>query len=235
MSTLMTLGAPEEKDGKLYIKVSKTSAGCVVWGPYQHLHQGTYSVQFEIAPEDSADAGAICCKIDIVADLGKSLIFERSLSARELRESGHVIDVKFSIQHASLVEYRIWTTGTAELRVAYDRMATAIPGETDFAYSSLNRQKWLLLFNCQTFGLTNCMNSLQDVVRVDGIDIWKYTNDIPHITAMLPAYDLVIIEPGFLRIPGADFGRAREILQLPSMSFLGFIQNYATCIATGVR
>jgi Polysaccharide biosynthesis enzyme WcbI len=39
---------------------------------------------------------------------------------------------------------------------------------------------------------------------------------------VLPDYDLVIIEPGFLRIPGADFGRARELLQLPSIEFFGF-------------
>jgi hypothetical protein len=178
MPTLMTLGAPEEKDGNLYIKISKTSAGCVVWGPYQHLDQGTYSVQFEIAPEDSADAGAICCKIDIVEDLGKSVIFERNLSAGELRESGYEIDVKFSIHHDAFVEYRVWTTGSAELRVAYDRMATVIIGEADFAYSHVDRQKWLLLFNCQTFGLTNCMNSLQDAVGVDGIDTWTYTHTI---------------------------------------------------------
>jgi FkbM family methyltransferase len=123
---LLTTGTFEQENGEDYVKVSNSSVGCVVWGPYESLGKGKYQVTFRIQPDADAKPDAVCCKIDVVKDLGHSKLHTQRLSVRDLRDSKGEIDVSFELQDNSAVEYRVFGMGNVGFRVAYDRSAKAI-------------------------------------------------------------------------------------------------------------
>lgn len=119
------IGTLEEEGGTRFLRTKKSEAGAVVFGPYQLLGPGRYSVKFDIKPDEDADHNAVCCEIDVY--IHPRIIFARKLSVRELRESGGKMEVEFFVREHGRAEYRVISTGTAGLRVAYDgRLAAGI-------------------------------------------------------------------------------------------------------------
>lgn len=120
------IGLLEEEGGTRFLRTRKLEAGCVVYGPYEPIGPGRYSVTFDIRPDADADADAICCKIDVATQ--PHVILSRPISVRELCDNGGMVRVEFEItKPAAAAEYRVHSTGAVGLRVAYDgRAATAI-------------------------------------------------------------------------------------------------------------
>ena len=49
------IGALEEEGGIRFLRTKKSETGAVVFGPYQMLGPGRYSVTFDISPDEDAD------------------------------------------------------------------------------------------------------------------------------------------------------------------------------------
>lgn len=127
MSTVYSnIGVLEKQNERQFVRTHKLDEGYVLYGTYQHLGTGRYSVKFDIRPDDDADAGVVCCKIDVVTNQGRVKLLERMLSVRELRENDSELDVEFKMLEPGPAEYRVFATGTTGLRVACDLRASVI-------------------------------------------------------------------------------------------------------------
>jgi FkbM family methyltransferase len=124
--TVVHKGTVELHNGKKYIQVPKVTAGCALWGPYERLGEGKYVVRFEIEPDGADDLDASCCRIDVVKDGGRTKLFEKIFSARDLQNQQCVIDANFELSTSGLIEYRVFSMGNAALRVAFDRKAKVV-------------------------------------------------------------------------------------------------------------
>jgi len=132
------IGALEKENGGQFVRTHKLDKGCVLYGPYQYLVKGRYSVKFDIRPDEDADPGVVCCKIDVVTDRGGTKLLERALSVRELRDNDSELEVEFKMLDAGHVEYRVFATGTTGLRVACDRRVNVILDSTsDLSFLAL--------------------------------------------------------------------------------------------------
>ncbi len=95
-------------------------------------------MKFDIRPDEDAEPGVVCCKIDVVTNLGRAKLLERALSVRELRDTDSEIEVEFKVLDAGPFEYRVFATGTTGLRVACDRKANVILDPTsDLSFLAL--------------------------------------------------------------------------------------------------
>ncbi len=114
-----------ENEGQ-FVTVKNTDTGIAVYGPYEKLGKGKYSVKFCVSPDANAARDLVCCRIDIVGDYGVLKLMERTLSVGELRDCGSEIEAAFELRKPSLVEYRVFALGATGFRVAYERRALAI-------------------------------------------------------------------------------------------------------------
>ncbi len=131
------VGIIERENKRVFIRTSNSETGPVVFGPYHELGKGRYSVNFKIKPEEGAARDLICCRVDIAADYGQTTISERMLSVGELRDSNNEIEVEFELPAPAIVEYRVFSLGTAGLCVAYDRkLNVSLDHTSDFSFLS---------------------------------------------------------------------------------------------------
>jgi hypothetical protein len=56
-------------------------------------------------------------------------------------------------------------------------------------------QKWLLIFNCQTLGLANCLRLYRPGLTIDSYDPSQVAANRATIVAQLDSYDRIIVEP----------------------------------------
>ena len=131
------VGIIERENKKVFIRTANSDSGPVVFGPYHELGKGGYSVNFYIEPHHDAARDLICCRVDIAAEYGQTTISERMLSVGELRDSNNEIEVEFELPSPAIVEYRVFATGTASLRVDYDRkLSLSVDQTSDFSFLS---------------------------------------------------------------------------------------------------
>ncbi|WP_454850547.1 WcbI family polysaccharide biosynthesis putative acetyltransferase [Rhizobium binxianense] len=79
-------------------------------------------------------------------------------------------------------------------------------------------ETWLLLSNCQTFGLANSMKLLGPRFHVDAVDIWSFKKNIDKYKSEIPKYFRVIVHPHFYNID-FDFSIAQNLSTIPSINF----------------
>ncbi len=80
-------------------------------------------------------------------------------------------------------------------------------------------ERWLLLSNCQTFGLANSLMLACPTLEVSGLDLWTYQKDSAGHNARLADYDRVIVHPDIAHLPAFDPAAARCVNYLPSLDF----------------
>ena len=103
----------------VWIETSKGDAGCVVYGPYQILSMGTYTVEFEIVTGDNIVDDSVCCIVDVVRDL--KTVVEKSISGSDLVTSNGKLSIPFDVHSEGRFEFRVHATGAAALTVRNDR------------------------------------------------------------------------------------------------------------------
>lgn len=94
-------------------------------------------------------------------------------------------------------------------------------------------EKWLVLSNCQTFGLANSLTLQYPGAAVDAVDIWAYKSNILAHDAKLNEYHRIIVHPEFLDIPGSALAERQGLIVVPSIYFAAYHPD--SCYAASSR
>lgn len=93
-------------------------------------------------------------------------------------------------------------------------------------------ERWLVLSNCQTFGVRDSMRLLSPHIEVEAADIWMFKNDIEFYRQEIPKYFRVIIHPQF-RDLDFDFSVAQNLSILPSINFDAYHPDLCYAFSNG--
>jgi FkbM family methyltransferase len=124
-SALFTRGIVSTEEGRRYVEIQKNLVGCVVWGPYERLVPGSYSISFEIYPYEINSIDEIVCRIDVAAKQGNEVLTKKDVFVGELLSSGNRLEIIFEVNENATLEYRVFGTNR-HVRVAYYRRARRI-------------------------------------------------------------------------------------------------------------
>lgn len=83
-------------------------------------------------------------------------------------------------------------------------------------------QKWLVISNCQTVGLANCLSLLSPRAKVDACNLWQLRKRAKHWRARLGEYDQLFFAPQVREFGLPDLDGLRHITWIPSVIFGGF-------------
>lgn len=92
-------------------------------------------------------------------------------------------------------------------------MATFIDDQVG---KGVTMQKWLLVSNCQQFGLANCLR-LIGRVEVDSYAMVTFEKDASQIDVL--SYDHIVVAPQYLSTPTFDFSQLDNVTVLPYVFF----------------
>ncbi len=173
------VGTIEREGGKIFLRTSCSDTGTVVYGPYNKLGNGIYTVEFTVEPDMDALGSTVCCEVDVISDYGQNVVFKRLLSVEALRKSAGKIQATFEMKSPGLVEYRVKALGTAGLRVAYDRKLNILfDKNTDLSFCSSAHNADANETLSANFGRIAHLASLGVDIAVDATDIIATVNDI---------------------------------------------------------
>ena len=114
-----TLGRQGSLDGREHVDVERGMIGDVAAAQYERRRPCMYEVRFdlELLDRHAAAADEPCAVIDISAARGQATLARREVKMSDLGEGPRSLALPFSLQEFRAVEYRVWTAGTASLRV----------------------------------------------------------------------------------------------------------------------
>ncbi|RWX78759.1 hypothetical protein EPK99_09220 [Neorhizobium lilium] len=97
-------------------------------------------------------------------------------------------------------------------------------------------EKWLVLSNCQTFGLANSLTIQYPSATIDSLDVWAYKSDIAGHDAKLHNYQKIIVHPEFLDISESKLNQVIDPIIVPSMFFSAYHPDscYAASSSGGI-
>lgn len=83
-------------------------------------------------------------------------------------------------------------------------------------------ERWVVLSNCQTRGLVNCL-SLQNLgVQVDPVEIWSLVHEVERFKIELQQYDRIFVTDEVLRMGLLDFSQFAGVMRVPYVEFGGY-------------
>jgi hypothetical protein len=83
-------------------------------------------------------------------------------------------------------------------------------------------KKWLVISNCQTVGLGNCLSLLCPNTDIEVCDIWRFRNEKDEWQAKLSSYDHLIVSPEVQKLGLVDFQSYANLTWVPNFFFRGF-------------
>ena len=124
------VGVAREEDGRLSITTVLGAQGHAVYGPYTALDEGSYAVEFTIRANGAITDGAVCAAIDVSCNFGRQVVAVRQIVAEELTAGRARFALPFTLDHQSVVEFRVFVTGLAELTIEDRRSVKSLrPGD----------------------------------------------------------------------------------------------------------
>src|SRR5471030_2272147 len=81
--------------------------------------------------------------------------------------------------------------------------------------------KWLVVSNCQTLGLTRCLQLLNAEITFSACDVWELQKQKDTLPAALSSYDKIVLNPECEAF-GVDFSHLENVVRLPTIAFGGF-------------
>lgn len=87
---------------------------------------------------------------------------------------------------------------------------------------SPQRKSWLMIFNCQGYGLSNCLELLCPEIKVQFYTADAYRQQSGTINANLDHYDRIVITPDLEKSTGIDLQNRDNVLRIPPLLFYGF-------------
>ncbi|TXJ16512.1 MAG: hypothetical protein E6Q28_09305 [Afipia sp.] len=94
-------------------------------------------------------------------------------------------------------------------------------------------ETWLVLSNCQTYGLANSLKLLGPRFHIEAMDVWGFKKNIERYKQELPRYFRVIVHPHFRNID-FDFGIAQNLNFIPSINFDAYHPDVCYAFSDGM-
>ncbi|MEJ1120005.1 WcbI family polysaccharide biosynthesis putative acetyltransferase [Phyllobacterium sp. CCNWLW109] len=91
---------------------------------------------------------------------------------------------------------------------------------------------WLLVSNCNTFGLANSLRLLTNGIKIDHADYWSFRNKLDDYKQTLSQYAKVIIHPDINGL-AYDFSALDNLSKIPSIKFDAYHPDLCTVVARG--
>lgn len=122
------VGAAEDADGRSWIVTRRGIAGHAVYGPYELRRPGDYVVEFQLerADELRAPRDVPCAMLDVVSDAGRATLARKEILLSQLRDGRTTFALPFTLAQARKLEYRVWVSGEAALRIDAHPQAVAL-------------------------------------------------------------------------------------------------------------
>ncbi len=83
-------------------------------------------------------------------------------------------------------------------------------------------ERWLLISNCQTWGLAMSFQMLNEGVQVDPVDVWAYRADKTKHDETMGDYSRVLLLTEFKKSGEIDVSRAKNVTYVPPVKFSAF-------------
>ena len=144
----LRVGSPVTKGDRNFIMTKPGAQGHAVYGPYQMLPVGRYSVEFNIAAAGSQrlDSDGVCAAVDVASDYGRSISASKQIFLSQLGDRPSLIRLDFDVTKPGIFEYRVGVSGIASLLIE-----DVYPISTFVGVEGTQDQKSLLLSKKQAF------------------------------------------------------------------------------------
>ena len=126
----LALGSAQQVEGRSCIETGR-KAGHAVYGPYKMLEPGRYVVTFRLVPAASERMrqDGLCAVLDVAADVGQRILASRKVFQSQFEDGRAAFTLEFTVDRASRVEYRVWTSGQLPLVVEDHLRAIPVPDD----------------------------------------------------------------------------------------------------------
>lgn len=114
------------------------------------------------------------------------------------------------------------------------RIASQFAAESDVEDG---RQRWLLISNCQGYGMANCLRLYTDNVHIESYAPLDFEEHSATISSRLNRYDRLLISPALTNHPGLgiDFSEREGVSWLPTFRFDGYHPDACHLESDGTR
>lgn len=126
----MNLGIALNRDGRDGIQTMVGRPGHALFGPYQQVEPGRYSVEFLLRLADDSsriDDSAVVARLDVSGEFGQRVIALDHVTAGDVRR-GAPLRLEFDLDQSMTLEYRVYVSGIQALFVA-DAHPLALRGD----------------------------------------------------------------------------------------------------------
>ena len=102
----LDVGTPVTRGDQPWIATRAAIAGHAVYGPYQRLPLGRYSVEFTIAAADDQrfDSDEVCAVVEVVSEFGKLVSASERVWPSQLRDVPMTIRLPFRVKSPAIFE-----------------------------------------------------------------------------------------------------------------------------------
>ncbi len=83
-------------------------------------------------------------------------------------------------------------------------------------------ERWIIISNCQTYGLAHSLQMLADDLTVEPVDVAQYQEQTEHYNARFGEYDRVLVGRSAMDVAGADLSRARRVDEVAELAFSAY-------------
>ncbi len=83
-------------------------------------------------------------------------------------------------------------------------------------------ERWIVLSNCQTRGLANCLSLQNRDVEITPCEIWVFMHEPQKWEAEFEHYDRIFLTDEILRQNLVDFSKYKNVLRIPDIEFGGY-------------
>ncbi len=127
------LGPIETLEGRPFIRVRPGAEGHALYGPYRNVDAGAYRIEFEIIASESGSASSqICALLEVTFDGGSSYVTYDFVTYEQLA-SGRKIGLRFDLDQARELEFRVFVRGDAELLIGDEPTLVGLSSEEAIA------------------------------------------------------------------------------------------------------
>lgn len=95
-------------------------------------------------------------------------------------------------------------------------------------------ERWLLISNCNTYGLARSLQLQSNSFHLDCIDVWHFKKNLQDYVGDIPTYDRVIINPE-VKLAGYDFSNLKNVNEIPNVEFDAYHPDFCCVGVAGQR